>query len=57
MVQLIQGPEYSAERRDGGVTWQFHIKLDDRDQKVSGNVTFEARLKKPLPTLSDWPKQ
>jgi IcmF-related N-terminal domain len=55
MVRLIQGPEYSAERRDSGVTWRFQVKLED--QGVSGNVTFEARLKKPLPTLSDWPKQ
>ncbi|HWD91485.1 MAG TPA: type VI secretion protein IcmF/TssM N-terminal domain-containing protein [Verrucomicrobiae bacterium] len=57
VVRLIQGPEYSAERRDGGLTWRFQLKLEDRDQKISGNVTFEARLKKPLPALSDWPKQ
>jgi hypothetical protein len=55
MVRLIQGPEYSAERRDGGATWRFQVKLED--QGVSGNATFEARLKKPLPTLADWPKQ
>ena len=55
MARLIQGAEYSAERRDGGVTWRFQVKLED--QGASGNVVFEARLKKPLPTPNDWPKQ
>jgi hypothetical protein len=56
IVRLIQNPEYSADRRDGGLTWRFQIKLEDRDQKLNGNVTFEARLKKPLPAQNDWPK-
>jgi ImcF (intracellular multiplication and macrophage-killing)-related protein len=57
LVRLIQSPAFNADRRNGGATWRFQIMLEDKNLKMSGNATFEARLKKPLPALKDWPRQ
>jgi hypothetical protein len=53
MIRLIQ--KFNAERRDDGTTWR--IKLNFAPENVSGNVLLELKIKKPLPTLTDWPRQ
>jgi hypothetical protein len=56
LPQLIHGDALGRpERLDNGVKWRFRIKLNDRQQSISGNATFEAVLKRPLPKMEDWP--
>jgi hypothetical protein len=47
------------ERLENGLIWRFRIPLQDAQQNLTGNVTFEARLldpKRPLPKLeTGWP--
>ena len=56
LAQLLHGDAVGKpERLDNGLKWRFRIKLDDRQQSLSGNATFEAVLKRPLPKMEEWP--
>ena len=55
LIRLIE--EGRAERNTGGQVWRVRIPLEDRDQGLSGDATFEVRLKRPLPKVEDWPRK
>jgi len=55
LIRLIE--EGRAERDPSGTVWRLRIPLEDKDQGLSGDALFEARLKRPLPKVTDWPRK
>jgi hypothetical protein len=55
MVRMLHLPE--GQWRDQGVAWRIPIPLEDATQGLKGKVSFEFRLKRPLPNPADWPRK